>query len=108
MIAKSSGEIRTELESQRESLAKAVARNRAVKAYNAAIVLYNERDHAGALAAFPEARRRERGSRHRGGPHEKKPPSSRAGIRRGRRSPRNSRSQVASLRSQVEAPRPGT
>ena len=52
MIAKSSGEIRTELESQRESLAKAVARNRAVKAYNAAIVLYNKRDYADALAAF--------------------------------------------------------
>jgi TolA-binding protein len=52
MIAKSSGEIRTELESQRDSLTKAIARNRAVKAYNAAIALYNKRDYAGALTAF--------------------------------------------------------
>jgi len=52
MIARSSGEVRTELESQRESLAKAIARNRAVKHYNAAIALYNKRDYAGALAAF--------------------------------------------------------
>ena len=52
MIAKSSAEIRTELVSQRESLAKAIARNRAVKQYNAAIALYNKRDYPGALAAF--------------------------------------------------------
>jgi len=52
MVARSSGEIRTELEAQRESLKKAIARNRAVKNYNAAIALYNQRDYAGALAAF--------------------------------------------------------
>ncbi len=52
MVARSSGEIRTELEEQRESLKKAVVRNRAVKDYNAAIALYNKRDFAGALAAF--------------------------------------------------------
>jgi tetratricopeptide (TPR) repeat protein len=52
MVAKSSGEIRTELEAQRESLRTAISRNRAVREYNAAIALYNKRDLAGALAAF--------------------------------------------------------
>jgi tetratricopeptide (TPR) repeat protein len=52
MIAKSSNEVRSELESQRASLQKAISRNRAVKEYNDAIALYNKRDYAGALASF--------------------------------------------------------
>lgn len=52
IIAKSSGEIRTELESQRESLQKAIARNRAVRDYNDAIALANKHDYTAALAAF--------------------------------------------------------
>jgi tetratricopeptide (TPR) repeat protein len=52
MIAASSGEVRTELEAQRDSLKTAISRNRAVREYNAAIALYNKRDLTGALAAF--------------------------------------------------------
>src|SRR5262249_48038377 len=52
MVAASSGETRTELEAQRESLKTAISRNRAVREYNAAIALYNKRDLSGALAAF--------------------------------------------------------
>jgi hypothetical protein len=52
MIAASSGEIRAELEAQRDSLKTAISRNRSVREYNAAIALYNQRDLTGALAAF--------------------------------------------------------
>jgi TolA-binding protein len=52
VIALTDGEIRVEMEAQRETLRKTAARNRSVDAYNAAIALYNERDYERALAAF--------------------------------------------------------
>jgi tetratricopeptide (TPR) repeat protein len=52
LVAESRDEVRTELETQRDALKKAAARNRAVEQYNAAIALYNKRDLPAALAAF--------------------------------------------------------
>ncbi len=52
LIANSQGEMRVEMEAQREKLKQAAARNRAARDYNAAVALYNKRDLQGALAAF--------------------------------------------------------
>jgi len=45
-------EVRSEMQAQRESLAKGIAKNRAAAAYNDAIALFNRRDYAAALPAF--------------------------------------------------------
>ena len=45
-------EVRSEMQAQRESLAKGIAKNRAAAAYNDAIALFNRHDYAAALPAF--------------------------------------------------------
>jgi tetratricopeptide (TPR) repeat protein len=64
LIAESSGEIRTEMESQRAQLMNVAARNKEIKArneaadlYNAGIALFNKREYGGALAAFEKVAR---------------------------------------------------
>jgi tetratricopeptide (TPR) repeat protein len=64
LIAESSGEMRTEMESQRAQLVNVAARNKEIQArneavdlYNSGIALYNKREYGGALAAFEKVAR---------------------------------------------------
>ena len=52
LVARASGGYRDMLEGELEKLKAGVARNKAMRAYNSAIALYNRHDYAAALRAF--------------------------------------------------------